>query len=392
MNGQKIMIRILVSLFKVFSCIVIFSLVGMLSYKITWHYYQDAKPHISASEVSVMNTVAEARVDPVAVNAVFSVDEASAEITHIILEIFNTETKNIDLITIPVALHMEMSSELYEELREVNENIPQIIKLSNLGEYFKQDIVYEYGILLLEELLDTDISFYTTIKDSTFNQYFEQSTENEQVYQLKEETIKQLDEIVTSSEFEQVLGEYYKNIQSNLTEQQRSQYIKYYLNANYEYVYSYVLDGQWEDGEFVVADSNKEKVNTIVQNEEVYRISQGSINEDLQENNGSEVGTEVGTEVEETTLSSKGYRIQILNGSMVTGLGATYKELLTSEGYSVLSVGNYTDEVLDTTKIYVVKEGLGKDLEAYFQEPIIETASVPGDYDIVIVLGRNDAK
>lgn len=386
------MIRMLVSLFKVFSCILIFSLVGMLSYKITWHYYQDAKPHTSASEVSVINTVAPASLDPVAVNAVFSVDEVSAEITHIILEIFNTETKNIDLITIPVALHMEMSSELYKELREVNVNVPQIIKLSSLGEYFKQDIAYEYGILLLEELLDTDISFYTTMKESTFIQYFEQSTENEQVYQLKEKTVKQLDDLVTSSEFEQVLGEYYKNIQSNLSEQQRSQYIKYYLNANYDYIYTHVLDGEWEDGEFIVADSNKEKVNNIVQNEELYRISQGSIIEDSKENNDSEVGTEVGSEVEETTLSSKGYRIQVLNGSMVAGLGATYKDLLTSEGYSVLSVGNYTNEMLDTTKIYVVKEGLGKDLEAYFHEPIIEAASTLGDYDIVIVLGRNDAK
>lgn len=373
MNTQKIGRRIFVFLIKVFTCMVFFSLIGFISYKATLYFYgntQEAKP---IKKQTGMNTVAEATIDNIAVNVIYAVDENTAQITDVVVEIFDTDRKSMDLLTIPAELNITMSAELYEKISSVNEIAPQIIGIKELSKFFSQEVVYEYGNLLLEEALDTNVSFYTTMKKSTFDKYFNQRGRKESLkgipYQFTEEFVTKLEQLATEDEFIDAMHTYYENIQSNLSEAKRRSYIPKYLYTDFKLVHSYFIEGEWDEDEFFIADDAVEQMRALVEH------------------------TWVEKETEELPMiSSKGATIQLLNGSMITGLAATYRQMFEDDGYNISNVGNYTGEVLETTRILVSEEGLGQDLAMYFSDPVIEVDPVPSGYDIKIILGKNDIR
>lgn len=87
----------------------------------------------------------------------------------------------------------------------------------------------------------------------------------------------------------------------------------------------------------------------------------------------------------------KGKTIQIQNGSNVAGLASSRRETLENDGIKVESVSNYTGDPLPTTTIYK-KDGIDtSDLDGYFKNPITEVNDAfTGNYDIVIILGENE--
>ena len=91
------------------------------------------------------------------------------------------------------------------------------------------------------------------------------------------------------------------------------------------------------------------------------------------------------------SISSKGKKIQILNGSKISGLAGSKQQELMAAGYTVPKIGDYTKEVLTQTRIIVTKDGMGQDLAAYFKEPDIVVGTVTEGFDIEIILGTVDA-
>lgn len=87
----------------------------------------------------------------------------------------------------------------------------------------------------------------------------------------------------------------------------------------------------------------------------------------------------------------KGKTIQILNGSNVAGLASAKRETLENEGIKVESVSNYKGEPLSNTTIYS-KDGIDtSELDEYFTNPVTDIIDPSmGNYDIVIVLGENE--
>jgi LCP family protein required for cell wall assembly len=89
--------------------------------------------------------------------------------------------------------------------------------------------------------------------------------------------------------------------------------------------------------------------------------------------------------------SSKDAAIQVLNGAQVTGVAAKYKDILTTDGYQVADVGNYTGSYRAYTRILVKKEGLGEDLKGYFKDPIISVEpGMPERFDIIVIIGKDE--
>ena len=91
-------------------------------------------------------------------------------------------------------------------------------------------------------------------------------------------------------------------------------------------------------------------------------------------------------------VSSKGLRIEILNGSNKQGLAGTLKEALENDGFTVTNIDTYYGAQLDQTQILVRTAGIGSDLKKYFKDVIIQvTPDMPADYDIIVITGRGEA-
>ena len=79
----------------------------------------------------------------------------------------------------------------------------------------------------------------------------------------------------------------------------------------------------------------------------------------------------------DTAALSKDASIVVLNATETAGLAAVWKETLEVQGYTNVQVGNYTNGILDTSKIVVVEEGTGSALQQILPNAKMET--LPAD-------------
>ena len=368
MQGQKIVRKTVSILFKVVLYLCLFFVVGYISYRVTL-LVNGGKNSGSLHQNSTESGIVAARTDTVALNAIFGVDENTAQVESIVLEVFNTNTKNIDLITVPASTKVTMSQELYAKMAKANPNIPQIITLSDIGKYFEQEVAYEYATLVLNEFLNTDISFYSALLKKNFDQYFVESSD---MYTFRNDVVQEWKAYTESSQYLEAMIKYYEQVQSNLKLAQRKTYIPNYLNANYDYIHTYLVKEEYTDGGYKLSSEQQNLLQSIMSYEDTYTSDKDVMSETLGQ-------------------GSKEASIQILNGTNVSGLAAKYKTRLEEAGYTIGSIGNYTGESLESTKILVKEDGLGMDLENYFTSPVIETETIEGGYDILIILGNKDA-
>lgn len=339
-------------------------LVGFGSYKATMLYYTiDGPPDNKKTKELIKDIVSDAKVEPISKNLIFSQKDDTGGIEHIILEITNTYTNNTDYVTIPVDTECTLSNELYQRLIGINPDIPQIVQLSELSNYFEGDSTFEYGELILEDIYGIEISYYSLIESGYFNTIFE---DRNGVFVYTELWKNRLRETASEEEWEELLKELYQNGRSNLSIRNKEKYIPTYLKINSDYIYFYgIQDDITESTSMLEHIVNNEVAHTTIQQQE-------------QSFPGQE------------QMSSKGYNIRILNGSGITGLAAHYKDKLLEDGYTITNIGNYNDTLLTNTKIIVDTQGLGYDLAEYFKDAEVTVSDLEEGIDIQIILGKVD--
>lgn len=348
--------------------------IGVISYKVTLSYYQ-VNDNLSENEIanSIIDIVSDAKVDKISKNLIFQVEKEKKEIKHIVLEIFNTTTYNLDYITIPAQTKYTISETLYQKLCVVNPEVPQIIQLSELGKYFSEKSMYAYGSLIIGDLLSTDISYYTIFNIEDYQQIFETIKDNK-VERFREEFIRELSTLNDSKLLKEYINDLYKKIDSNLSLKNKLKYLNSYLKVNVDFIYFHHIFGKDSDSNFIVdTESTTQLISELIENLS-YQQSQ----------------TEIETIAKKQMISSKGLNIQILNSSKISGLASAYKEKLSLEGFTVTKVGNYEGDSLTNTHIIIKEKGRGNDLLEFFHEAIIEIGEVPDGVDIQIILGTAD--
>ena len=146
-------------------------------------------------------------------------------------------------------------------------------------------------------------------------------------------------------------------------------HIKAYDSSNIQFL---IAPGYFEENE----DSSEYIINSEAFRQLVENIDQKK----------SDVKEDIITE----DISSIGYNIEILNSTGVAGLAAQYKDKLENKGFTVANVDNYTQQ-LQKTKIIVPQEGMGSDLQEFFNEPEIEVneAMSNEEIDIQIIIGED---
>ncbi|BCN32655.1 LytR C-terminal domain-containing protein [Anaeromicropila herbilytica] len=352
--------------------------VGFASYLSTHFFYKitDAEHNVKSDSI-IKDIVSDTDVVDVSHNLIYSMNESTGKINHLLLEVFNTKTGNLDYITIPVNAEFTISNKLYQKLCNHKVDIPQIVEVKNLSKYFNKDQIYTYGALLMEDLLDVDINYYTVISSSIYDKYFTTSkndTQSEKVQVLSDTFKAKLEGMSSKEELKDYISSEYGNVESNLTLKNKLKYLDDYYALDLDNIYYYSLYGEMVEKSFTVDVVKSKALLDQILGSESHTTAQ-TVTDDSSN---------------ESTTSSVGLKIQILNASEIPGLAAKFQDKLTLSGYTVTGIGNYDQGVLTNTRIVVKDESMGSDLLENFNNAEISVGELPEGVDIQIILGTND--
>lgn len=397
------------------SILVIMSIlaVGFISYKVSYEYLsrQLEEGKLDVQEKELESILDQAKTDEISKNLIYVINDRQ-KITHMMLEICNTNTNNMDYITIPVNTDYTIPAKMYQKLCVVDEEIPQIVRLSMLRKYFadmKDSEAYGYAELIMEKLLKTDISYFTVITEDIYELHYQEQKMTTQYTKVQDSSVQTaspdgsskpqnysasvtMKVTVLSDSFTNQLNDlagdeskimaYIKDqygqdgVQSNLTVYNKIGYIEAYMKMDSSLYHYWGLPGEY-NGKLFRAD-------TLSASKFIKKLE--SVTETYTEPQSEEKAVPVKKQV-----SSVGKKIIILNGSKIAGLAALKQKELVDAGFTVPKVGDYTQEVLTRTRIIVSKKKMGADLTAYFKNPELVVGETQNGYDIEIILGTVDA-
>ena len=383
------------SLLKSILGIFIIIAVGFASYKISYMVLSNNSENVGTSSNEIKDIIEEAQTDEISKNLIFVSN--GKRISHLMLEICNTKTNNMDYLTIPVGTDYTIPTVMYQRLSTVNQEIPQIVRISRLKQYFEKDEdAYGYGELIIEKMLGIKISYYTVIDQETYaNHYITKKanikfkpislaqskdagsvTVTEKISVVSDSYLNQLRDIKgDQAKIAEFIKQQYERVESNLTVYNKIGYVECYEKLDPDLIHYWGIPGIYSDKIFQVdTKASQSFINKIANNTTTYTEAQ-----------------KFDKVAKTSTKSSKGKSIIVLNGSQIGGLASATKTKLTNAGYTVKKIGDYTASTLIQTKIIVKEDGAGKDLVQYFSNPVLETGTVEDGYDIQIIIGTADA-
>jgi hypothetical protein len=199
--------------------------------------------------------ITEAVMEDVSKNLIYCVDDETGEINKVVLEILNCKDKRLYYITIPVRTRFTMSGVLYQKLTLVDPKIPQVIKLSALKSCFDDDTVYDYGVLIVQDLLGIDISYYTAVSQRIYEGIFfgeEQEEEDISKEAFSEDYIELLQSIKTKDELKKYISKIYPSLKSNLTLYQKMNYFESYCQISMSNIFFEVIAGENKNCAYII--------------------------------------------------------------------------------------------------------------------------------------------
>jgi hypothetical protein len=355
--------------------------VGILSYYLTMLYYNQTEREERSTKythVISVNTGSESS------NLIYSYNKEKKKIDAMVLELFDETTKNMHYITIPANTQITISSATYTELLQVNQSIPQVVTMSDIPDYFSGDVMYEYGIMILQEEFRADIGYFTMLSSDTFHEYFRTLKGKKKRYYPSETLLNTASKCTDEDSMEDFIEEKWENLVSDITLSQKQNYAEALAAVNQDYIRAYYAYGTVSGDVFILnTKKNKKLVNSLWESES-YTSSQKGLGL-------AETGTKKTASSSEPKATVKTRSIQITNGSGITGLAAAYQQKLETDGYSVAGVGNYVGSTQTTTTIYAKKKKWARALAGYFKNPaIVEADNLTNGADIEIILGTKD--
>ena len=226
-----------IGLLKSLLFFVLFTLISVSSYKLFMHFYGIEDNDVIAAIPSDNKhaIITEPQIDVVSKHLIYCVDEETGDIMKLVLEIFDCERLRLNYITIPVKTQITLSDSLHKELVLIKPSIPGFLKLSAITGYLPKETVYEYGVRIIEELLDINISYYTVVPQSIYDTVFETEAINQKSKTYPREVfsdgfLEYLHTINTETQLYNYIEELYTKINSNLTFEEKFNYMESYMN------------------------------------------------------------------------------------------------------------------------------------------------------------------
>ncbi len=384
MKKQSVAGIVLRTFLKSIGIIVLFLAVGVLSYYLTMLYYNQVEREERSTKythVISVNTGNESS------NLIYSYNPEKKKIDAMVLELFDETTKNLHYITIPANTQITISATTYEELLKANQGIPQVVKMSDIPEYFSGDVAYEYGIMILQEELHADIGYFTTFTSERFHQYFEMLDKKETTYYPSRSLLDGAAKCRDEGDIEDFMEEKWDDLISDITLRQKQNYAEALVEAKRDYIRAYRAYGSESGNAFLLNKKKNRKLINSLWEMESYVSPQPGLKLQGQDVSASKTPKDKGNG--QAKISDR--TIQITNGSGINGLAAAYREKLETDGFQVAGVGNYVGGIQTTTTIFAKKKKWGRALAGYFKNPVIQQAdNLTNGVDIEIILGTND--
>lgn len=268
-SAGKIFIRGFVQSFF----IVIFLLgAGVLGYRSTMHLWRSPNSETMLIKKQEQNPITEASVDDISKNLIYCYEEDTKDIQKLVLEIFDCNKKELTYITLPLQTRFTMTDTLYKKLILDHPEMPQLIKLSTIENYFDESTMFDYGVVMVEDMLKIDISYYTVIPSTIYaSMFYEKNiTANEKedkvtVEALQKDYLQALSKLKTEEDLKSYLEQLYKNVKSNLLLVDKMYYVESYLLLPKKAISYELLAGEQKNSGFMIKE------------EEVYQQLHGKI-------------------------------------------------------------------------------------------------------------------
>ena len=355
---------IAVQFIRSFLIVVAMLATGIASYRLTMTYYEVTGS--GDEEGNVLDIVRDVTADDVSRNIIYSVNDEDKKVKAMVIEVLNTNTGNLDYITIPADTQISMGTELYKRICGSGIDAPQIINLSDINSYFKEGASYEYGILMLEDYLGIDLGYYTCMEQSVFDTCFTGAGDSG-MYKLNDSIIQEASGFAAEGNMDSYIKSWGEKMTSDLKIKNRLKYSESYSRVNPEYIYYHMMKGNSLGGVFSPDIEGCKSMYQMVLLDKEHTARQSDVPD----------------------ISSNGLNIKVLNGSGGTNIAAAAKNILAEDGFNVVKIADNPD-VIENTVIYVTKEGMGRDLLVYFTNASIEVKELDAGIDIAVVVGKSD--
>lgn len=414
----------------------------------TRYYYTKKASNENSKQVE--NMIGEAQIDDCSKNLIYVWNEEKSRISACVLEVFDTEKNSMDYITIPTSGQITISPTMYKKISQVNQEIPQVFTLSKLCSFFDKgdDTAFGYGVLILEDFFDIDVSYYSVVNKEDFEAAFEAKEEEVDKngnlegasYSNKTDTLEDDDNDDNSSGTDPYAHDDRFATSDNYagattasdttteygatTEEPSSATTSVKVQQLKE---SFLSDAaQYQDAdslkEFVSKQCNNIKSNLDIKNKLsyveqylelnssaiVYHCVPGRYDDktyvfDIEDatamfrkcgvdsTNKEDEGDEASDDDDAEGVKSELFNIVILNASRTQGVAAKWSEEMSLEGYNVKQIDNY-DTLLTDSLIIVREEGQGEEFLKYFKNASIQVGTVPSGADAELIIGTNDIK
>lgn len=390
---KKVLKIFLMGMLKSMLIIALMIAAGLGGYFATRAYYVKHPEDIKKTEENIDDIIADAQIDEVSKNLIYVSNSKNGNVKYCVIEIFDTETGNMDYITIPRESRITISPELYQKLCVVDSEIPQIMTVAQIYNYFDDEASYAYGVNIFEDYFGIDISYYSVIPFEVFKEDFryvktrisynkkvtaEDGTESEQkmkenvrIVKLRKSYKQKLRQFRDVEALGKYIEGYYEKMYSNLSLYDKLGYVEKYLQLDLSMIHYYCMPGEYDGKYYMIDGDAAAKLVRKLDGQAAYTGKQEKL--------------------ETPAPDSIDSIISVLNGSQISGVAAGYQQVLEEAGYIIEEIGNYEEEVLADTKIIVREEGEGEDLKTFFTNPVVEVGVPPEGIDIQIIVGTADA-
>lgn len=414
-NTNPVFLRAFLQVIIVAVCMVV---VAFASYHAVFWYFKNGHDKTTKSTVKAESGIV--------YTAVLFHNEQEHNMEGIMLKVLHTDTNNVDMIMIPTNTEISAGSQIYSQLKEKSDLLPEPMTLGEIPTYISDKTEScELTVEALEEILGVDkIAYYEAYDQdalvSIVNLLPEQTIDVPMVV-----TVENTDgEQVTLEQGTQSLdGEkacallsftgYPQGVvdQAKIMAQFFSKYYKAAFELDetekkefYEQYYQLVTSNQGEkviaeyEDNFVAATSTQFQVHLVqgTQSGSLYEIDSEKVASLVEEiENTKEVYTaeqDLSEFYVAPVTSSKDLAIKVYNGTKVEGLATEWVHRLNADGYNIVGAANDNDVEKQNAIIYVKTEGTGLDLKAYFPDAQYITDPSLSGIDIKIVLGMEQAQ
>lgn len=224
-------------------------------------------------------------------NLIYSVNTKSYEIDSVVLEFFDSDSGKMDYVTVPSNTKLVISGELFKKLTQYGYGLKdKVLSLKKLIEVFGTENAYQFGQMVLEDVLGIKISYYTVFSNNVIVKYFVKTPStfylavdkkvkefDYDMYKLSETYITKTNRV--ENDITALINQGYKDLRSNFSLSNKLSYLQGYKKAQIELIYYWHVVGKEEYNQFILdKEVNTKLFKYIRKTKTQYKIAQEEYN------------------------------------------------------------------------------------------------------------------